>query len=87
MISALPASGSLETAAIPAENTVIFCNFVRQRPDDIDAGDGSQLADLLEADFGVATRHDFADRRRGNFPGLVLHLLGNAELLKHSVET
>ena len=40
LISALPASGSFDTLAMPAENTVIFCKLGRQLPDDIDAGNG-----------------------------------------------
>src|SRR5262249_17517326 len=33
---------------------------VRQRPDDLDAGDRQQLADLLHAELGLAVRHDLA---------------------------
>src|SRR5204862_6257357 len=56
--------------------------FGRQRPDDVDALDRYQLADLLEADFGVAMRDNLADRRGRDLPGLALHFLGEAESRK-----
>ena len=59
----------------------------RQWPDDIDAGNRKQFADLLEADLGVAARHDFGLPAWPGSPGLVLHLVGNAELPNISVET
>ena len=83
LISALPASGSFETVAIPAENTVIFCNSSGRGPDDVDAFDRPQFADLLEADLGVAMRHDLADWRCRNLPRLVLHGVRDAEPVEH----
>ena len=83
LISALPASGSFDTLAIPAENTVIFCKSAGSGPTISTARHRQHFADLLEADLGVAARDDLADRRRRNFPGLVLHLVGDAELLEH----
>ena len=49
-ISARAASGSRALAAIPAANTVKVLQLGRQRADEVDAGNGQQLAHLLEAD-------------------------------------
>ena len=38
---------------------------------------------FARAGIGVAARHDFADRGGRNFPGLVLHGIGNTEFLEH----
>ena len=63
LISALPASGSFETAGDAGGKHRDLLQFVRQRTDDVDAFHRLQFADLLEADLGLAARDDLADRR------------------------
>src|SRR5213076_471585 len=59
--------------------------LARKRADVIDAGEMHQLADLLEADLGLAARNQVADEhaRRGLLE-LALDLARDAELLEHA---
>ena len=59
-----------------------FLNLGRQRSDKIYAGDGKQLADLLEADFGVSTRDHGADSLALDSLALARDLAGNPEARK-----
>src|SRR6266853_1419085 len=59
--------------------------LARQRPDVVDSGEMHQLADLLEADLGLAARDQVADEhaRRGLLE-LALDLARDTELLEHA---
>src|SRR5437899_12823206 len=59
--------------------------LARQRADVVDAGEMHQLADLLEADLGLAYRVPGADEyaRRGLLE-LALDLAGDAQFLEHA---
>ena len=57
-------------------------NFIRQWAHVVDALDGQQLADLLEADLGLAARHDGADALAHDAAPFVLHLRRDAEARK-----
>src|SRR3954447_8387365 len=59
--------------------------LARQRADEVDAGEMHQLADLLEADLGVAVGDQGADEHAGwRLPELALHLIRDAELFEHA---
>src|SRR3954471_18663342 len=59
--------------------------LARQRADEVDAGEMHQLADLLEADLGVAAGDQGADEHAGwRLPELLLDLIRDAELLEHA---
>ena len=67
-MSARAASGSRAPAAIPAANTVISWISGGSGPTIVDAGNGQQLAHLLEADLGFAAGHDCAHRLAFDLP-------------------
>ena len=58
-------------------------NRVRQRAGIADAFNGQQLADLLQADFCLASGHDGAHALRHDFFALGHDLIVNAQLLEH----
>src|SRR5213076_1353870 len=59
--------------------------LTRQRPDVVDSGEMHQLADLLEADLGLAARDQGADEYAGRgLLELAPDLAGDAQFLEHA---
>ena len=79
-MSALPASASLAEAEMPAEKMVICCTAPARPHRRMHR---QQLAQLLEAEFGIALGDDLADRHGRNHAALGLHFGVDAELLEH----
>ena len=86
-------SGQLTQAAVTGSRIGFACrenrdllDLGRQRPDIVDAGYGQQLADLLEADFGVAPGDDGADALALDPLRLALDLVPYAEARESTVD-
>src|SRR5262245_21023946 len=57
---------------------------LRQRPDDLNAGDRQKLADLLDADLGLALRDHLADRNaRIGYHDFRFDRIGDTEAREH----